>query len=90
MSPMAKYSLARLGIFLVAATVMFVLPVELNPFLRLGIALVASAILSYFLLRNLRDQVAEQLAAATRQRADRKERLRSALAGDEPEKHGDA
>jgi hypothetical protein len=88
MSPMAKYSLARLGLFLAAATVMFLLPVELNPFLRLGIALVASALLSYFLLRNLRDLVAEQLAAVSRQRADRKERLRSALAGDEPRKGG--
>jgi hypothetical protein len=83
MNPMMKYTLARLGLFVAAAAVLLVVPIELNPFLKLGIALIASAILSFFLLRKLRDDVANQLADGARQRADRKEKLRSALAGEE-------
>jgi uncharacterized protein DUF4229 len=85
MSPLLKYSLARLGLFLAAAAVLLAVPIELNLFLRLGIALVVSALLSFFLLRKMRDSVADQLAAASRGRADRRERLRSALAGDDQE-----
>jgi hypothetical protein len=85
MNPMLKYTLARLGLFIAIAAVMLVLPIELNVFIRLAIALMASAILSFFLLRKLRDDVAEYLAAASRGRAERKERLRSALAGDDQE-----
>lgn len=83
MNPMMKYTLARLGLFVVAAAVLLVVPIELNPFLKLGIALIASAILSFFLLRKLRDDVAHQLADSARDRADRKEKLRSALAGED-------
>ncbi len=83
MNPMMKYTLARLGLFIVAAAVLLVIPIELNPFLKLGIALIASAILSFFLLRKLREDVANQLADSSRQRADRKQKLRSALAGDD-------
>jgi hypothetical protein len=78
-----KYTLARLGLFVAIAAVLLVVPIELNPFLKLGIALIASAILSFFLLRKLRDDVANQLADSAKQRAERKEKLRSALAGDE-------
>lgn len=78
-----RYSLARLGLFLVAAVIMFAVPFQLNPYLKLGLALIASAIGSFVLLRKLRDQVAEQLATASRRRVDRKERLRDALAGDQ-------
>jgi hypothetical protein len=85
MSPLVKYSLARLGLFLAAAAVLLAIPIELNPFLRLAIALIVSALLSFFLLRKMRDGVAEQLAAASRERAERRERLRSALAGDDQE-----
>jgi hypothetical protein len=83
MNPMMKYTLARLGLFIAAAAILLVVPIELNPFLKLGIALIASAILSFFLLRKLRDEVANQLADQARGRADRKEKLRSALAGEE-------
>lgn len=83
MSPMLKYTLARVGLFVVLATVLLVIPFALDPFLKLGIALIASAILSFFLLRKLRDDVAGQLADTARQRADRKEKLRSALAGED-------
>jgi hypothetical protein len=85
MSPMLKYTLARLGLFVALAAVLLVLPFTLDPFLKLGIALIASAILSFFLLRKLRDDVANHLADGARQRADRKEKLRSALAGEDQE-----
>jgi len=85
MSPLVKYSLARLGLFLAAAAVLLFIPIELNVFLRLAIALIVSALLSFVLLRALRDRVAEQLAAGSRARAERKEHLRSALAGDDQE-----
>jgi hypothetical protein len=85
MSPLVKYSLARLGLFLAVAAVLLAIPIELNLFLRLAIALVVSALLSLFLLRGMRDRVADQLAAASRERAERRERLRSALAGDDQE-----
>jgi hypothetical protein len=85
MSPMLKYTLARVGLFVGLATVLLVIPFKLDPFLKLGLALIASAILSFFLLRKLRDDVAHQLAEGQRQRADRKEKLRSALAGEDQE-----
>ena len=83
MSPRVKYTLARIGVFLAAAAVALFLPIELNFYVRLGIALVASFLLSFFLLRDMRDRAAEQLAEAAKKRAERKERLRSALAGDD-------
>jgi hypothetical protein len=85
MSALVKYSLARLGLFLAAAAVLLFIPIELNVFLRLAIALIVSALLSFVLLRTLRDRVADQLAVAARARAERRERLRSALAGDDQE-----
>jgi hypothetical protein len=85
MSPLVKYSLARLGLFLAAAAVLLFIPIELNVFLRLAIALIVSALLSFVLLRTLRDRVADQLADAARARSERKERLRKALAGDDQE-----
>jgi hypothetical protein len=85
MSPVLKYTVARIGLFLAAAAVLLAIQMELNLFLRLAIALVVSALLSFFLLRSRRDKVADQLAVASRERAERRERLRSALAGDDQE-----
>ena len=85
MSPLMKYSLARMGLFLASAVLVFAVPIDLDPLLRLAIALVLSAIASYFLLRSMRDKVAVQLADSSRERATRKEKLRSALAGDDQE-----
>ena len=88
-SPVVRYTLARLGVFLAAAAVLFVVPIGLHPLLRLAIALLISAGLSLFLFRGLRDQVAEQLAAGARRRSEEKARLRAALAGDTPDDHDD-
>jgi hypothetical protein len=85
MSPLLKYSLARLGLFVATVAVVLAIPIDVNLFLRLAIALILSAVLSFFLLRTMRDRVADQLAVAARERAERRERLRSALAGDDQE-----
>jgi hypothetical protein len=84
-SPVAKYSLARLGLFLGAAAVMVAVPLPISLLLKLAIALLISAVLSWFLLRRLRDDVAHHLAAAAQKRTHRKEQLRAALAGEDDE-----
>jgi predicted Kef-type K+ transport protein len=85
MSPVVKYTLARVGLF--AAVFAALLPVDLDIFIKLLIALVASAGFSFILLRGLRDQVANQMASAAERRKAEKDRLRAALAGDdEPKK----
>jgi hypothetical protein len=82
-NPTLKYTLGRVGVFL--AVLLALWPVDLNLFLKLMIALVFSAALSFFLLRGWRDEMAGRLAtAAERRKADR-DRLRSALASDDQE-----
>jgi len=82
-NPMMKYTLARIGLFVAFAAVLLAVPLQLNPFIKLGIALIASALLSLVLLRRMRDEVAAQLAGAVERRAEQKQKLRDALAGDE-------
>jgi len=86
MSPIVKYSLARLGLFVAVAAVLIALPLPLDVFLRLGIALLISAVASYFLFKGMRDEVATHLAAAVERRQERKARLQAALAGDDEER----
>ena len=83
MSPFMRYSLARVGIFVLVAGGLFLVPIQVDPLLRLMVALLLSAILAYLLLGRLRVQVGEQVAGVAQRRADRKERLRSALAGED-------
>lgn len=81
MSAAVKYTLGRVGLFVgVLAALWFV---EMNMFLRLMLALVASAALSFFLLRGWRDEMAGEMAEASERRRAEKDRLRSALAGDD-------
>jgi dipeptide/tripeptide permease len=82
-NPVVRYTLARLGLFIAVAAVMLVLPIGLSLLLRLAIAVLVSAVLAYFLLGKLREETANQLAAAATRRAERKRQLRSALAGDD-------
>ncbi|SCG59790.1 DUF4229 domain-containing protein [Micromonospora humi] len=81
MSAAVKYTLGRVGLFVgVLAALWFV---EMNMFLRLMLALVASAALSFFLLKGWRDEMAGEMAEASERRRAEKDRLRSALAGDD-------
>ncbi|WP_319459700.1 DUF4229 domain-containing protein [Micromonospora sp. RTP1Z1] len=81
MSAAVKYTLGRIGLFVgVLAALWFV---DMNLFLRLMLALVFSAALSFFLLKGWRDEMAGEMAEAAERRRGEKERLRSALAGED-------
>ncbi|MDG4803500.1 DUF4229 domain-containing protein [Micromonospora sp. WMMD980] len=87
MSAAVKYTLGRVGLFVgVLAALWFV---EMNMFLRLMLALVASAALSFFLLKGWRDEMAGEMAEASERRRAEKDRLRSALAGDDQPEPGE-
>jgi hypothetical protein len=89
LSPAVKYTLGRVGLFLAFALVLW--PLEMNVLVKLMIAVLASAGVAYFLLRGWRDQMAEQLAAASARRRAERERLRAALAGEDGDREpGDA
>ncbi|MEH1012385.1 DUF4229 domain-containing protein [Micromonospora sp. CPCC 206060] len=81
MSAAVKYTLGRIGLFVVVFLAL--LPVDLNFFLKIMLALVFSAAASFFLLRGWRDEMAEEMAGAAERRRTEKERLRAALAGDD-------
>ncbi|GIF74265.1 DUF4229 domain-containing protein [Asanoa siamensis] len=83
MSPTVKYTLARLGLFVVVFAAL--LPVPMGLFLKLILALAFSAAVSWFFLRTWRDQMAQQLADSVDKRRADKAKLRSALAGDDDE-----
>jgi hypothetical protein len=76
-----KYTLGRIGLFVLVALALW--PVSLNLFLKLMLALAFSAAASFFLLRRWRDEMAQQLAAAADRRKTEKERLRAALSGED-------
>jgi ABC-type bacteriocin/lantibiotic exporter with double-glycine peptidase domain len=86
-SPAIKYTLARVGLFVVIVAVLY--PLGLDLFLTMMIALLISLPLSYFLLRRWRDQMAQRLETTVEQHRAQKEKLRAALSGedsdDEPE-----
>lgn len=82
MSPFLKYTLARLGIFAVIMLALWPVP-ALSTLLKLMIAVLVSAILSWFLLRRMREEVATHVEKSMERRREEKEKLRSALAGEE-------
>ncbi|WP_431881211.1 DUF4229 domain-containing protein [Micromonospora chalcea] len=88
MSAALKYTLGRIGLFVVVLAALWF--VDMNMFLRLMLALIFSATLSFFLLKGLRDQMAGEMAEAAERRRLEKDRLRSALAGeDQAEANGE-
>lgn len=80
-SAAVKYTLGRIGLFVAVLAGLWL--VDMNVFLKLMLALVFSAALSFFLLRGWRDEMAEEMASAAERRRTEKERLRAALAGDD-------
>jgi Protein of unknown function (DUF4229) len=79
--PAVKYTLGRLA--LLVAVLLVLWPVQLNIFVKLLLALAFSAALSFFLLRRWRDEMGQQMADAALRRKAERERLRSALAGED-------
>jgi hypothetical protein len=79
-----KYTLARIGLFILCAVpVVLLLPSSVDLLLKLLIAVVLSALLAFMLLGGIRDQVAESLVSRRERKATEREKLRSALAGDD-------
>ena len=81
MSPFVKYTLGRLGLFVIFFVLL--LPLPLNILVKAMVAFLFSAIASYFLLSGWAGQVGERMASSAARRAAERERLRAALAGDE-------
>ncbi|GAB2613925.1 hypothetical protein Aab01nite_70310 [Paractinoplanes abujensis] len=81
MSPAIKYTLGRVGLFAVVLGLLSFFP--LNLLVAGMIAIVVSAVASYFLLAKWRNQMNEQLVSVASRRSAEKARLRAALAGDE-------
>jgi hypothetical protein len=83
MNPAVKYALGRIGLFiLVAAPLLLLLP-QVNLFIRLMAAVVISAILSFFVLKGVRDELTVKMEESVRRRREQKEKLRAQLAGDD-------
>jgi hypothetical protein len=83
MSALLKYTLARVGLFVLVAAAMYAVPLDVSPLLKLMIALVVSAGLAYVLLKGLREEASVQAVGAAQRRTEKRERLRAALNGDD-------
>ena len=83
MSALLKYTLARLGLFVLAAGAMFAVPLDISTLLKLMIAVAVSAALAFFLLKGLREEASVQAVGAAQRRTEKRERLRAALNGDD-------
>jgi hypothetical protein len=88
MNPALKYTLGRLGLFVACALVL--LPVPLNIWIKLMVAVVASFALQFVVLRKWRLEMINQVDATMARRRQEKERLRAALAGDEDDGTADS
>jgi Protein of unknown function (DUF4229) len=83
LSPFVKYTLGRVGLFVVIALLLLPVPVDL--LLKLLIALVLSAGLQFVVLRKWRQEMIDYVDKSAAKRREEKANLRRALAGDEPE-----
>ncbi|MEU4642738.1 DUF4229 domain-containing protein [Micromonospora sp. NPDC023814] len=88
MSAAVKYTLGRIGLFVAVLAALWL--VDMNLFVKLMLALAFSAAASFFLLKGWRDEMAVEMAEAAERRRTEKERLRSALAGDDQDPDGPA
>ena len=81
MNPALKYTLGRVGLFVVCALVL--LPVPLNLWVKLMVAMVASFALQFVVLRKWRLEMIGQVDGAMARHRQEKQQLRAALAGEE-------
>jgi hypothetical protein len=85
MNPVLKYTLGRVGIFVICALLAFLLlPRGMNPMLKLMIAFLLSALVSFAALKRTRLEVDAHLAERAQRRQHERARLRAALAGESP------
>ncbi len=81
MSPTIKYTLGRVGLFVVVVLALW--PVPLNIAVKLMIALVVSFALQFVALRRWRAEMIGHVDEAVARHRAEKEKLRAALAGDD-------
>jgi len=81
-NPAIKYTLARLGIFVAVLVALLPIP-ALDALVKLMIAVLVSAVASWFLLRRMREQVADRIEQSMERRREQREKLRAALAGEQ-------
>jgi hypothetical protein len=80
---MVKFTLGRVGLFVVIALVLWPVPIDL--LLKLMLAIIGSFGLQFVLLRKWRAEMIGQVDQVASRRRAEKEKLRAALAGeDEP------
>jgi uncharacterized membrane protein YqjE len=82
MNAIGKYTLGRIGLFLLVLLALWPVP-RLDLLVKLLVAVVVSFALSWFLLRTWRDEMSAELADRMARRRQEKERLRAALAGED-------
>ena len=82
-SPFVKYMLARLGLFGIVAAALLAVPLDIDVLLKLMIAVAVSAGLSFWLLKGLREEASVAAVGIAERRAEKRERLRAALNGDD-------
>ncbi|WP_213451471.1 DUF4229 domain-containing protein [Rhizomonospora bruguierae] len=81
MNPALKYTLGRIGVFLVVFALL--LPVPMDILLRLILAIFLSAAVSYFVLGRWRDELTSRMEGSLRRRQSQRNKLRAALAGED-------
>ena len=79
--PMVKYTLARIGMWVVLSAALTLFIHDL--ILAMLISAVVTAIAGWFLLKKWRDEVAATLETSMTTRRAEKQKLRAALAGDD-------
>jgi len=81
MNPFVKFTLGRVGLFVVISLALWPVPIDL--LLKLMIAIMGSFALQFVVLRKWRtDMIGQVDEVASRRRAE-KEKLRAALAGED-------
>jgi hypothetical protein len=81
MPPAVKFTLGRVGLFVVVAALLWPAPIDL--LLKLMIALLVSFALSFVVLRRWRSELIGQVDASVAKRRSERDRLRAALSGED-------
>jgi hypothetical protein len=83
MNPMVKFTLGRVGLFVLITLLLWPVPIDL--LLKLMIAIIGSFALQFVLLRKWRLQMIGEVDQVANRRRAEKAKLRAALAGEDDE-----
>jgi Protein of unknown function (DUF4229) len=81
MNPMVKFTLGRIGLFVLMALLLWPVPIDL--LLKLMIAIIGSFALQFVVLRRWRQEMIGEVDQVANRRREEKAKLRAALAGDD-------